>query len=173
MARSTERKRTSRVVIAVVVALIALPLVAVIGTVIAAILLGTVAGAGAYVAIQENVGHTRRDTLPEQIARLQRGAADLKGLGKLAPCASEAEATDALVKAPMEAAAPGEGDWDGCLIRLGASRDAVYGRYWLEVDPDGRFTVHGIVDADGDGKIAHVTAAESGPVIWITPDDVY
>lgn len=65
----------------------------------------------------------------------------------------------------------GDAAWD----RLGWRPDGeVRGTYWVEVAADGAdFTVHGMIDADGDGNPAHYTATRDQGATQVTGPDVY
>lgn len=80
-----------------------------------------------------------------------------------APRAKEALDTKAV-------AWPSGTEWD----KLGWRPDGdVSGTYWVEVSADGQhFTVHGMQDADGDGKPAHWTATDEAMPAALTPPDV-
>ncbi len=58
---------------------------------------------------------------------------------------------------------------------LGWSSDGdVRGTYWVDVPPDGSdFTVHGAVDIDGDGTVAHYTATKSINTVFLNNNDTF
>jgi len=65
--------------------------------------------------------------------------------------------------------------WTGgvCWDELGWAPDGdVRGTYWVDVQDDA-FTVHGAIDADGDGVPALFQATNSTPPVRTTPDEVY
>ena len=80
---------------------------------------------------------------------------------------SESAARAALTAEPHEWQSSPE--WE----QLGWRPDGkVRGGYWVEATPTG-FTVHGLVDADGDGVPAEYIATERQEATLVSPSDVY
>lgn len=82
-------------------------------------------------------------------------------------CSSEAEA--------KAAAGPSPRAWktEPCWTKLGWEPDTgVRGGYWITVDGEGGYTVHGVGDSDGDGTYVVVEATQDTPARQLTPDDV-
>jgi hypothetical protein len=68
-------------------------------------------------------------------------------------------------------------DWRGGpgWAELGWAPDGpLRGAYWTELSPDERsFEVHGVMDADGDGKLAEAVATSDRGAELVTPESAF
>lgn len=131
---------------------------------IAAVSLGVV---GAKAA-EEYELKAKRSEVPKNVDDIRKWehAYDMKQGGYVA-AGSEAEARASLTPEPR--AWKGGGGWDTLDWW---PYEMVRGGYWVEVSATG-FTVHGVIDADGDGVAAEYVATESTSATLVTSEDVY
>ena len=103
------------------------------------------------------------------LAEAERGYADV--FGEFMACGTQEGA--------RARAAAGRSAWDpnaddGCWTMLGwepDEPDSSPGGFWVEVDGDS-FTVHGLVDADGDGQFAEWVATKDAAAEQVSADGV-
>ena len=131
---------------------------------IAAVSLGVV---GAKATEQYEL-KAKRSELPKNVDEIRTKQAfyDAAHDGYVA-AGSEAEARASLTPEPR--AWKGGGGWDTLAWW---PYEMVRGGSWVEVSATG-FTVHGVIDADGDGVAAEYVATESTSATLVTSEDVY
>ena len=104
-------------------------------------------------------------TTAEQIRQAEL---ELQVIDDFLPCADEASAKASATATPRT--------WDGpdCWVRIGWAPDGpVRGGYWVEVNADKTdFTVHAVLDADGDGEWMHVQATKGDDAKVVSADGV-
>lgn len=160
MAETTHSKRDTALVAGVV-----LPLAGVLG-------LGLAIGLGVFFVQRSNrlsFEAMHNDVLTNLEAIQQAQEAHLARSGAFVAC------EDATPR-PLAQVGRASRPWTGgaCWDELGWEPEgpSVRGTYWVEVQGD-VFTVHGAIDADGDGVPALFRATAGSPPVRTTPDGVY
>lgn len=109
-----------------------------------------------------------RSELTSHVDAIRKAELALQAVDDFLPCEDEAAAN-------RKSSAVAR-DWDGadCWVRIGwAPEGRVHGGYWVEVAADGSdFTVHGVVDGDGDGTFLHVQGSRTEAAHVTSPPEV-
>jgi hypothetical protein len=154
----------------VLVALVLAMLLAPFAIVLVLVLISAMAGGTWYYANQRMVSESRMSAVRSTVGLLARGAEQARAEGTLSACGDpEAAMAAARAQGDLKATLSPQDPGEACLLALGADSWPLYGRFWVAAGPP--YEVHGVVDLDEDGELAHLVLREGAAALETVSED--